>query len=249
VGAVTVLRTADHLPKPTPTDDDQLFRLTHHDVLTCCLPPELSRWKLNPYWETGLTWCGIPVSKKTYLDYVRISNMDRWTKSVRDFGDGSLAAGCRHVMATSGADGILVDTPFETVGGVHDCVDIANEISPGIMCPNVGSFDKFAARGATPAGSLMFLSRWVFVQVLADTSKVTLEQWRNVIKPEVERRLREGKTIIAGIYDPDGHNPELAALLTTTIEHKNLYFHYATAKPPEIGDAKSQWNPWWGVWR
>jgi hypothetical protein len=206
-------------------------------VLSCCLPEATYARTIKP--------------NVKLFDYIQPNKTDGWTKYVVDhyaFGR-TLASACKNWLDSTGYDGLVLDEPFTSPDGVRLCAEIANAIAPRVIIPNYGDFGTFTNRTRYDVQGLIFMCKWAFIQVAIDTTYYTPELWATV-RTEIERRLGQGKTIIAGIFDPDGFDPKLAAILSASIEHERLFWHYATAKPPLIGDAHSQViDPWWNILR
>lgn len=171
-----------------------------------------------------------------------------WTMWLEDFG-------YRKWLDQQHLDGFLIDTPFEgsAAGNVGR---VAQAIFPLPYCVNFGDVHAWAMK-STPeinlVSKVLQFAPWHFVQNAYDISQHTEARWRD-LKAAALPRLSAGKTLVLGLYDPQIKGllqfPEertmLAALLSQSFEHSNLYWHYYTDATCASG-VDDQWNPYWSL--
>jgi len=167
-----------------------------------------------------------------------------------------LARRCKHYVARTGVDGIMLDTPFEVAPGTELaaaqlCADIQTAISPAGALVNFGDYATWTNENNVPElrrkaqAGLGQLMPYQLVEVGLDVSRFTQTAWDRA-RGRMTTMLGRGKTVVFGIYDPAGQRAQLAALLACAYTHERLYYLYKTqAETPE----EEQWNPWYAVAR
>ncbi|MGH7179795.1 MAG: hypothetical protein ACREJC_20635 [Tepidisphaeraceae bacterium] len=147
------------------------------------------------------------------LDYLRPLTESSWTRYVRDhLGYGSISAGAKALLDGNGADGLMIDTPFETEypwQGLKVIDEIRAAIHPKILMPNFGDADTWMGRTSV-AKALAGFTDWHLVEMWIDLQRYTLAQAAMRVQA-VEKALANGKELVLGLYDNGQKFPQKAA--------------------------------------
>ena len=203
-----------------PTQAEQIERAEHSDFLFGRVNPVSVAKAVKP----GILQC----------EYARITVETTWTDSIRKMGGGSIPLGCRALMDNTGADGLLVDTPFEGAdpwANVKLIDEIRAAIAPRFVMPNFGDADTWAGR-TSPAKALAAITDWHLVEVFIDINRYSIVQFASLVDA-VTRALAYGKHLVLGVYDNGAVNGEKAKSVMQNWENR-VYWSYKIS-PTEWG--------------
>lgn len=151
------------------------------------------------------------------LDYLQPMTDSPWTRYIRNQGDGSIPLGVIRRLEEISADGLVIDTPFDTPDpweAIKLIDQIQTAIAPKIVLPNFGDADTWMGR-TTHAKALAAICDWHMVEVWVDISNYTLQKLSRRVTA-VNKSLENGKTLVLGIYDEGAtHRVKANSLITT----------------------------------
>lgn len=217
-----MLKTASLICKSEWTPDEVVWQAQHFDIMLAdgAMPHAIGKKALA-------------YGQPTIRD-------NSWTKWLDEYG-------WKEWVVKSQADGLFIDTPFIDFD-IERIKAIAAAVAPYPIIPNYGDFGTWTRSApAAPAYKLWSeqieaISKWACVQNAVDMRFFTESMWRNV-RAAANTRLAAGRSLILGIYDPARQHERLAAVLTHSFEHRNLYWSYCTDETSVKLD--DNWNEDW----
>jgi len=175
-----------------------------------------------------------------------------WYKFIQ--GDApTIADGCRNFVESRHLDGMYLDTPLDNVPvqvqAIVVITEIKNAIAPAVIIPNFSDAANYMGmykHNQIAVEALRRLAPWHFVEVAADTTRFNMARWIET-RDFIRVQLDQGNHVIAGIYDPDGTDPHLAAAIAFSFSHENLYWYYNRMRAPSDNTNRPvefwQWCP------